>query len=70
MLCSILFYDRSNMTVAFADRVCSYYSFRCQNGQCISFHLWCDGQYDCDDGSDETNCGKDVINFSIYCNVH
>ena len=27
--------------------------FRCENGTCIPISWACDGQYDCDEGSDE-----------------
>lgn len=31
--------------------------FRCTGGKCISAHLVCNGDQDCDDGSDERQCG-------------
>lgn len=30
--------------------------FVCDNGQCISNRLVCDGKFDCEDASDEKNC--------------
>ncbi|MBZ3890944.1 Prolow-density lipoprotein receptor-related protein 1, partial [Sciurus carolinensis] len=35
---------------------CSPSEFRCENGQCISYSLHCDGNQDCLDHSDEEGC--------------
>lgn len=32
--------------------------FQCASGQCLKRHLVCDGIVNCNDGSDEINCGK------------
>lgn len=32
--------------------------FVCNNGDCIVYHLECDGQADCLDESDELDCSK------------
>ncbi|KAJ8368669.1 hypothetical protein SKAU_G00086970 [Synaphobranchus kaupii] len=40
-----------------ADVTCSDYTFRCNNGKCISkLNCECDGVDDCEDNSDEANC--------------
>lgn len=45
-----------------ADYTCPPGKFKCTSGRCIPNYLICDGDPDCDDGSDETEqmC-------SIYC---
>ncbi len=32
-------------------------TFRCSNGQCIPISYRCDGDLDCNDGTDEQTCG-------------
>lgn len=36
--------------------------FLCNDGECLSFILQCDGEVDCLDGSDELNCNE---NFTV-----
>ena len=36
---------------------CTSDQFTCANGQCVPMAARCDGNIDCTDGSDESNCG-------------
>lgn len=40
-----------------APTSCSYFEFTCDDGTCIDSRLHCDGQFDCNDESDELFCG-------------
>ena len=41
---------------SFLDRTkCQDGEFRCDDGQCVTLRAKCDGDYDCDDHTDETN---------------
>ncbi|XP_075744886.1 terribly reduced optic lobes isoform X26 [Rhipicephalus microplus] len=37
---------------------CKHDEATCQNGKCVPRKYVCDGDYDCDDGSDEKNCAQ------------
>lgn len=39
-----------------AYRGCLSGQFRCASGHCVSERFVCDGDKDCEDSSDETNC--------------
>jgi len=45
------FTNDANMTT------CSSYQFQCNSGDCVNANYKCDGDQDCDDGSDEVDCG-------------
>ena len=47
----------------FLSTVCTEDQYDCENGNCISSNLVCNGKDDCKDGSDETNCGKIICSF-------
>lgn len=37
---------------------CAFNEATCSNGECIAKSRVCDGQYDCEDRSDELRCSK------------
>ena len=37
---------------------CAAYEFTCSDGSCVEERLRCDDNYDCADGSDESDCGN------------
>lgn len=40
------------------EPLCPEHSLACGDGQCIERGLFCNGEKDCADGSDENTCGK------------
>ncbi|XP_062698696.1 modular serine protease [Aedes albopictus] len=52
----------------FRDRrkVCNYYEWKCDSGQCIESHQLCDGVVDCKDKSDETSKACAFIRCPSY----
>jgi hypothetical protein len=40
---------------------CRSTEYLCSDGQCINLDWRCDGDEDCDDKSDETNCRKNFF---------
>jgi hypothetical protein len=59
--------------------VCTSYEFQCGDGTCIDYHLKCNGNPDCRDGSDEYSCqcrndqfrceNGQCIDDTLRCNV-
>jgi len=45
---------------------CASNQFQCRNRICIPSSHQCDGEYDCDDRSDETGCSKFIWSFFYY----
>ena len=45
----------------FTANHCFSFEFECDDGECIDDDYQCDGTEDCDDGSDEENCGKRTV---------
>ncbi len=44
---------------------------RCDNGDCVASHLWCNSYDNCGDWSDETNCSTFYGFFWFdLCSVH
>lgn len=46
----------------FSDKTCSSDQFQCKDNRCINKQWRCDGDYDCDDKSDEFLCGTHLYN--------
>ena len=46
------------------DNACPMNQFRCENFSCIPISWACDGQRDCNDGSDESNNCHFVTKFA------
>ena len=45
--------------------------FKCKDGQCLSSLLYCNGEYDCEDHSDEPeNCTADGHSDEFKCKPH
>lgn len=54
-----------NFVVALVPEKCPENYKRCEHGMCIEKSLWCNGQNDCGDFSDELHCKPDSI--EILC---
>lgn len=44
---------------------CTSNEFQCSNSKCINLNLRCDDKKNCDDGSDEIDCGKYLFIYLI-----
>ena len=49
---------------------CSANQFTCNNGHCVPSTARCNGNNECKDGSDESNCGNlEIDNVDCCCGV-
>lgn len=61
--------EESSSSAAELHGQCTANQFRCSNGRCIDKSLECNRKYDCDDGTDETSCGKLSAIFIYHPNT-
>lgn len=50
-----------------SPRNCSESEFRCKNGKCIRGSMVCDGEFQCDDKSDEEGCKPHCTKNEFKC---
>lgn len=62
---SELILDYDNMTCV--EKQCKEGDFKCLDGRCLSSNLRCNGNKDCNDGSDETDCGQTCLKEDFQC---
>jgi len=52
--------------VSAVNAVCSPNEYQCENEECIRISYRCDGDYDCDDNSDEEGCSAEEISEFMW----
>lgn len=68
--CKLKNKERKAKPILFTDKpLCSEGELACGDTKCIERGLFCNGEKDCEDGSDETTCGK-YISFMVYTRWH
>ena len=51
-------YTQDNTFLVYPGSSCRDDGFTCDDGQCVHISKYCDFVQDCDDGTDEQECGK------------
>ena len=49
------------------EPICQENYLACGDGNCIERGLFCNGEKDCNDGSDENACGRCSMNTPLFC---
>ena len=57
-------------SLLFSGVSCKIDEFQCDNGQCVSYRAPCNCHKNCDDGSDEADCGDSLVMCDSGYNVH